>query len=358
MIKFVDAVTLLICGLILLVSMSSFEMAVIIFLCGLIVGCLSFYFKKRIYVSILLLLYMLLILIDPAFVVFMPLILYVALYFEFKWEIVANVFFCLYGLSKLSTFQSAYTLCFMVLAVSLYIKTSKCENLDYKLKELRDTSVELNTALKNKNKDLMEKQDYEINLATLSERNRIAREIHDNVGHMLSRSILQIGALLSINKDPQVQEFLVSIKDTLNTAMTNIRESVHDLHDKSIDMRKAIYDATSAMTDYKINIDYDASNEVPRNIKYCFITTVKEAMNNIIKHSDASIINITLREHPGFYQLLIEDDGHVKNKSLLGGIGLDNMRDRVEAFDGTFRINTDNSFRIFISIPKPSNIKD
>jgi signal transduction histidine kinase len=41
----------------------------------------------------------------------------------------------------------------------------------------------------------MEKQDYEIYLATLRERNRIAREIHDNVGHMLSRSILQIGAL-------------------------------------------------------------------------------------------------------------------------------------------------------------------
>ena len=44
-------------------------------------------------------------------------------------------------------------------------------------------------------------QDYEIYLATLKERNRIAREIHDNVGHMLTRSILQLGALSVINKD-------------------------------------------------------------------------------------------------------------------------------------------------------------
>ena len=66
---------------------------------------------------------------------------------------------------------------------------------------LRDTSTELNLVLQEKNKNLMEKQDYEIYLATLRERNRIAREIHDNVGHMLSRSILQMGALITIHKE-------------------------------------------------------------------------------------------------------------------------------------------------------------
>ena len=55
--------------------------------------------------------------------------------------------------------------------------------------------------LQEKNKNLMEKQDYEIYLATLRERNRIAREIHDNVGHMPSRSILQMGALITIHKE-------------------------------------------------------------------------------------------------------------------------------------------------------------
>ena len=58
------------------------------------------------------------------------------------------------------------------------------------------------------------RQDYEINLATLNERNRIARDIHDNVGHLLTRSILQIGALLTIYKDNTIKEGLNSIKDT------------------------------------------------------------------------------------------------------------------------------------------------
>ena len=48
---------------------------------------------------------------------------------------------------------------------------------------------------------MRQNQDYEIHLATLKERNRIAREIHDNVGHLLSRSLLQTGALQVMNHD-------------------------------------------------------------------------------------------------------------------------------------------------------------
>ena len=54
--------------------------------------------------------------------------------------------------------------------------------------------------MEQKNKELLEKQDYEIQVATLNERNRIAREIHDSVGHLLSRSILQLGALKAVHR--------------------------------------------------------------------------------------------------------------------------------------------------------------
>lgn len=77
-------------------------------------------------------------------------------------------------------------------------------------------------------------------LQTLRERNRIAREIHDNVGHMLSRSILQMGALITIHKEEPLHGQLAGVGETLNQAMNSIRESVHDLHDESIDLR-AVY---------------------------------------------------------------------------------------------------------------------
>ena len=83
----------------------------------------------------------------------------------------------------------------IVAAILLACRTGRILYLEQEMIRLRDTSTELNLVLQEKNKNLMEKQDYEIYLATLRERNRIAREIHDNVGHMLSRSILQMGAL-------------------------------------------------------------------------------------------------------------------------------------------------------------------
>ena len=69
--------------------------------------------------------------------------------------------------------------------------------------EPRDESTEMAMHLAEKNKDLMEKQEYEVHLATLAER-RIAREIHDNVGHMLSSAILQVGALRAVNAQPSL----------------------------------------------------------------------------------------------------------------------------------------------------------
>lgn len=132
----------------------------------------------------------------------------------------------------------------IVAAILLACRTGRILYLEQEMIRLRDTSTELNLVLQEKNKNLMEKQDYEIYLATLRERNRIAREIHDNVGHMLSRSILQMGALITIHKEEPLHGQLAGVGETLNQAMNSIRESVHDLHDESIDLRQSIAEAT------------------------------------------------------------------------------------------------------------------
>lgn len=255
----------------------------------------------------------------------------------------------------------------LVAAVVLGRRTGRMEQLENEKIRLRDTSTELNLVLWEKNKSLMEKQDYEIYLATLRERNRIAREIHDNVGHMLSRSILQVGALGTVHKEEPLHGQLTSVNDTLNQAMNSIRESVHDLHDDAIDLHQAVMEATRTMNEnYQVTIDYDMTPEVPRNVKYCFITTVKEALSNVVKHSNADRVLVILREHPGFYQLTVEDngtiagnrkpetgaDGYQGELEKGGGIGISNMRERVEALHGTFRIHRENGFQVFISIPK------
>lgn len=241
------------------------------------------------------------------------------------------------------------------LAVYMAYKSEKNDRLDADIIHLRDTDTELKLVMEQRNRELLEKQENEIYLATLRERNRIAREIHDNVGHMLSRSILQVGALATICKEETIRQQLAGINDTLNQAMNSIRESVHDLHDDAIDLRQAAYEAVKDMRkNYDVHIEYDMSAHIPRNVKYCFIAIVKEGMSNIIKHSNADKVDIIFREHPGFYQLCIEDNGSVSHsvKESDHGIGISNMRERVEALGGTLNIRQKNGFRIFATVRK------
>lgn len=253
--------------------------------------------------------------------------------------------------------------CFtLILAAIFSVRTERSLTLAQEVIYLKDSSTELRLAMQKRQQDLLEKQDYEIHLATLQERNRIAREIHDHVGHMLSRSILQMGALQTIHKEEPLHGQLVAINDTLSQAMNNIRESVHDLHNESLDLKQALREVTDEFRDqYEIAFTYDMSAAVPRNVKYCFLAIAKEALANVVRHSNATRVSLYFCEHPGFYQMLVEDNGtdiKVKEaqiaKAQVSGIGLSNMRERVEALGGTIAFLTDKGFEIRISVPKMS----
>lgn len=242
-----------------------------------------------------------------------------------------------------------------LLAVVLALRTRRLLRLESEILKTRDSDAELLIALKKKNRAILEKQDSEVNVATLRERNRIAREIHDNVGHLLSRSLLQMGALLAItDKEKQPVQYAAaeSVKSTLNSAMNSIRESVHGLRDDSLDLKRSVVEAVSEMRgSYKVHLETDFSEDIPAAVKLCFIAIVKEAMSNIIKHSTADEVSVIIREHPALYQLCISDNGK-GGKIGNEGMGLANMRDRVESLHGIMRIDAENGFKIFISIRK------
>lgn len=332
---------------------------VIALLLGIITAAIGIVYSGKRYICLaLMVIFYLLCLFLPQLTYFLPLLIYHIYKRNRKNTYLYTIpAFCLIlyahqrSLGNMS--QLTFLLLLCVLSLIMSCRTQKLDELERSLIYIRDTGTELNLALREKNKHLLEKQDYEIYLATLKERNRIAREIHDNVGHMLSRSILQMGALRTIHTEEPLHTQLADVNATLNQAMNSIRESVHDLHDDSIDLKLAITEALAPLQEqYKVRFDYDMTHNVPRNVKYCLISTVKEAVSNIIKHSNASQVTLLLREHPGLYQLCMEDNGTDIAPSLDGGIGLENMKERVETLNGTFRINTEKGFQIFITIKK------
>lgn len=238
-------------------------------------------------------------------------------------------------------------------AFVLYYRVDMLEKELAAAMSVRDDTESENQHLERRNRQLSRSQDAEIHIATLRERNRIAREIHDNVGHMLTRSILQAGALSVINKDEDLKEPLSSLRTTLDSAMTSIRESVHDLHDDSIDMKKVIGEAVDSVDGrFTVSLDYDMGRGVAGNVKLAMIGVVKEGLSNAVKHSSGDRISIIIREHPAFYQLMIRDNGRC-SEIRESGIGLHDMEDRAASVGGTISFTpSEDGFRIFMSVPK------
>lgn len=264
-------------------------------------------------------------------------------------------------------------------AVLLYGRTRRLNELEQEYKRARDDSRELTLMLEKKNQDLLEKQDTEVYLATLKERNRIAREIHDNVGHMLSRSILMVGALKTVNQAENLKVPMEQLDQTLNEAMTNVRQSVHDLHDESVNLKEVMESLAEEFRFCPVQLTYDMGYDIPKEIKYSFIAITKEALNNVMRHSNANEVKILAREYPGLYQLIIEDNGTLDERirpngdreeyaekesagktgntrktenTECSGIGIKNMKKRVRILGGTIQIQKENGFRIFITVPK------
>lgn len=269
------------------------------------------------------------------------------------------------GNANLSHGQMYLLIVGILLSLVLKLKEEAYEELEQEYRKTRDDSKERNLLLHEKNRSLIEKQDYEIYTATLQERNRIAREIHDNVGHLLSRCILIVGAMKIVNEDEKLSSSIEQLEESLNTAMTSVRESVHDLHDDSVNLREVTEELVGEFTFCPVDLSYDMGYDVPREIKYGFIAIVKEALHNIVRHSDASKVKIVMREHPALYQLIVEDNGTVKEPIQSGGVkavsreyqsgqgmGLRNMSDRVRMLGGMMQIVRKEGFRIFITIPK------
>ena len=288
----------------------------------------------------------------PVFFCTAPLVVYDALWEKKPWLAAPCLLILTYS-GDAAPIQIATSFAGFAAALIIYNRVSSLERDVIKLTSLRDEVTEKNIQLSQQNTRLARAQDNEVHLATLRERNRIAREIHDNVGHMLTRSLLQSGALLIINKDENMKEPLTSLRNTLDSAMTSIRESVHDLHDDSIDLRRIIEDSLKAVSEkFTVKLDFDISNETSGKIKLCIAGVVKEAISNAAKHSNGDKITVILREHPVFYQVMVEDNGSC-SKINDSGIGLKNMTERAEGCGGIINFTPSaKGFRVFMSLPK------
>ncbi len=185
--------------------------------------------------------------------------------------------------------------------------------------------------------------------ATLQERNRIAREIHDGLGHTLAAQTIQINnALLYWQSDPEkLLLFLNQAKQLGAEAMLEIRRSLLVLRSTPLQGQSLEIAIHKLMTEFHQNTQIEPSYQVilARNLTTEVNTTLyrilQEALTNIYKHAQASEVVVQLKENSEMLQLSIHDNGQGFNPMQnTTGFGLKGLRERAAALGGQLRISS------------------
>ncbi len=366
MYEIIDKIILLLGCTILYIFNTDNNFIVVPVIIAIVLSSLFIYFEDKRIMLAGNILYCILCFFFPSLIIYVPLVMYDIFNTKYKYALGVLPFIFIYHYNYYTALVVSFTAAFLIISNLLKYKTDRLKSLRSEYNDLRDSSAKMSQLLEEKNQSLLQNQDYEINLATLNERNRISKELHDSIGHLLSRSLLQVGALLTISKDETSQDGLSLLKESLSDGMDQIRNSIHNMYDDSIDLYIQIEHLVKNFSFCPITYDYDIKNQPSIQLKHSFIAITKECLSNIMRHSKATKISILLREHPAMYQLIIQDNGMIdeqtkktlskayENQVFDEGMGLRNIVDRVKGFGGNINVTLDNGYKLFISIPKKS----
>ncbi|SHF89419.1 sensor histidine kinase [Ornithinibacillus halophilus] len=212
-----------------------------------------------------------------------------------------------------------------------------------------------------------EKQEFSLKIieAQEEERKRISREIHDGPAQMLANILLRSELVDRTFREGSTEEALQEIKSVrrmVRSSLYEVRRIIYDLRPMALDDLGLIptikkYVATTA--DYNnVKIDFQAIGEDKRlkqQYEIAFFRLVQEALQNAIKHANATLIQVKIEICSSNLTLVVKDNGQGFDPKIRRdkSFGIMGMRERVEMFDGEININSKigSGTTIIVSVP-------
>lgn len=224
------------------------------------------------------------------------------------------------------------------------------------------TNRELSAALKEADESrarLEEARDELARTAVYEERNRIAKDIHDNAGHSMTTVIMQTeAARLLIDNDPEeAKNRIISANIQARNALEQMRESVHLLagRPETRSLREEIEVIISQTIDgTEVKARYDLDDVQTDEEHYRAVcNALKECLANGIRHGKATAFYIELKEVGGRVRLFVSDNGFGVSGKIVEGFGLGGMRRKIEALGGSCVFSSDEGegFETRIELP-------
>lgn len=198
-------------------------------------------------------------------------------------------------------------------------------------------------------------------LASTRERNRIARDIHDGLGHALTVAHIQLEAARDlIGGDPErAGQIVARVQSVIQDGLRDVRCSVGLLREPARPqaLGEALRRWGSALRDEGIAVDLvlpDAGAVASPAATHVLYRAAQEALTNLRKHASARSVAIVLEHTAGALRLTIRDDGRGGGDAPAQGFGLVGLRERVAALGGTLDVVTSpgRGFALTLELPE------
>jgi len=184
--------------------------------------------------------------------------------------------------------------------------------------------------------------------AVMAERNRLANELHDTISQALwSISLIteRLPIILEINKEELMQSLTI-LHQLSQNALEEMRALLLELHPSSLnntqlgDLIRQVATIITNRTGLKIVVRIGAQEAIPDDVHFALYRVVQEALNNIVLHASATLVEVDFTSLDGQVELVIVDNGIGFNPLdvVQGHLGLRIMRDRIENIGGIFDI--------------------
>jgi signal transduction histidine kinase len=195
-------------------------------------------------------------------------------------------------------------------------------------------------------------------LAATKERNRLAREIHDSLGHHLTTIHVQLQAAKAVlHQDTAKAEVALEKARTLTQdALSDVRRSVAALRTLERPLPEALAslakETSAAGTPTELSVS-GTPRQLGPHVEGSLYRIAQEGLTNVRKHAQATQCTVTLRYQPQMIELSIEDNG-VGTSDSSGGFGLLGVRERVALLNGELQINTapQRGLKLQVSVPE------
>ena len=272
-------------------------------------------------------------------------------YIEVCSQSIQTLIYFIYNALNLMT-----VVCFILCCIVIIV--SKEEIIEKNL-ELNKRLEIANTDLQRTNEELEKSLMDNARLAEIRERNRIAREIHDTLGHTLTGLAAGIDACIALAGDdkPALRNQLDLLSKVSRNGIKDIRMSVSSLRPDAperLNLKNAIEELvenTKRVAGVNINLDCDTINlKFDEDEEMAIYRIVQESLTNAIRHGKAKNIDVSIKKNYGSINLLICDDG-IGCEKIEAGFGLRHIRERVNMLKGQVNFSSEEGFKVEAMIP-------